>query len=223
MLQLFMEETKWLEAEIEKLRARDIEQQDDILGIRRQLNSSESNANQLTSRVVVLESEIVRAVQDLNNKTAHREAAVNRLSALWTVAVSIANVMLGAGSSLANPLECLRQVPEHLRAQSREVASAGIFLRARQVLTVVRSHLLNLEFGRFAQGFAGQLLTDRRRDLVESIAEVACPIVGSVRVSIVIEHREEQRRAACQAAAKGEDPATGEGAPQQPPSRVDCS
>jgi chromosome segregation ATPase len=79
-----MEETKRLEAEIEKLKAQDVKWQDEIFPVRRQLNSTEANANQLTSRVAVLETEVVRAIEDLSRENARREVADDRLSALRT-------------------------------------------------------------------------------------------------------------------------------------------
>jgi hypothetical protein len=112
MVQQSVEKMNRLEAEIKKLQARDVEWQDEILGIQRQLNRAESNASQLASRVTVLESEVVRGVQDLSEETARHEVADGRLSAFQTVAASNTDAVLGAGSSSTDPFEHLRQVPE---------------------------------------------------------------------------------------------------------------
>jgi hypothetical protein len=104
-------------------------------------------------------------------------------------------------------------VPEHLRAQSREIASIGIFFGAGQALGVLRSHLLSIDFNCFARGLAGRLSSNQRRETVEAMSEVARPIAASVRVGPIIRRWEEQH----QAAAEGENPVPGEGVPQQPP------
>jgi chromosome segregation ATPase len=129
--QQYMDKMTWLEAKVEKLKTQDIEQQEEIFSTRRRLNDAECNASQLTSRVDVLESEVTRAIEDLSRETARRDAADNRVNALRTVAASIADAVLGASSSAADPFERLRQVPDHLRAQQREIASTGIFFWAR--------------------------------------------------------------------------------------------
>jgi chromosome segregation ATPase len=188
LLQQSMEKTTRLEAEIEKLKAQDIERQDEIFATRRLLNDSERNASQLTSRVSVLEAEVVRAIEDLSRETACREAADGRLNAFRTVAASIVDAVLGAGSSTANPFERLRQVPEHLRVLQREIASIGVFFGATQALGVVRSHLPRVDPARFGRGFAGGLSSEQRREMVEGVADPARSVAGSVRVNVVLRH-----------------------------------
>jgi hypothetical protein len=141
LLQQSMNKATRLEAEIEKLRAQDIERQDEIFAVRRRLNWTEANANQLTSRVAVLETEVTRAIKELSRETAGREVANNRLSALRTEVLSIFDVVLGAGSSTADPLERLRQLPERLRVQQREITSTGAFFGGRQALGVMHSNI----------------------------------------------------------------------------------
>jgi chromosome segregation ATPase len=116
LLQQSMDKTTRLNAEVEKLKAQDIERQEEIFNVQRLLNDAQRNASQLTSRVSVLETEVVRAVEDLSMVSARREVADGQLSALRTVAVSIADAVLGAGSSAADPFEHLCEVPERLRA-----------------------------------------------------------------------------------------------------------
>jgi hypothetical protein len=200
-----MDKTKQLEAEVERLKAQDIERQDVIASVRRFLNDSQRNTDNLTSRVSVLEAEVTRAVEHLSRETVHREAADRRPSAFRTLAVSIADTVLRAGSSAADPLE-------RLRAQRREIASVRLFFRARQALGVVRSHVPRVDPSCYGRWFAGGLAFERQQAIVEGVADPARSITESVRVGAVVCHWEEQ----CRAAAEGEVPALAEGVPQQP-------
>jgi chromosome segregation ATPase len=203
LLQQSMDKTTRLEAEIERLKAQDIERQNEIFAVRRSLNSTEANANQLTSRVAVLETEVTRAVGDLSREPARREVAENRLCAARLMVESLAGAVLGASSSVADPFERLRQVPERLRAQQREIASTGIFFGARQALGVVRSHLPRVDYSRFGRGFAGGLTPEQRREMVEGVADAARSITGLFCVSAALRHWEEQRRATIEGQAPG--------------------
>jgi chromosome segregation ATPase len=200
LLKQSMEKTTRLEAEVEKLKAQDIERQEVIANVRRLLADSERNAGQLTSRVSVLESEVTRTVEGLSQEIAHREAADGRLSTVRTLAASIADTVLGASSSTADRLERLRQAPERLQAQQREIASAGLFFGARQALGVVRSHVPSVNSSRFGRGFARGLSSERRQEIVEGAADPARSVAGSVQVNAVLRRSEEQRRASIEEA-----------------------
>jgi ABC-type transporter Mla subunit MlaD len=215
LLKQSIEQAKRLEAEVEKLKAQDIERQGVITDVRRLLADSERNAGQLQSKVAVLESEVTRTIDGLGQEIARREAADGRLSAAQSVAASIADAVLGAGSSTADPIERLREVPERLREQRREIASSGLFLGARQALGVVHSHLPSIGPARYGRGFVRDTTAEQQRRLVEGASDPARAVAGSVSVNAVLRHWEAERQANVEDAA----PEPVEGAaprPQQP-------
>jgi hypothetical protein len=228
LLKQSMATTTRLEEEVEKLRAQDIDRQATIIDARRLLADSERNAERLTSRVSVLESEVTRTVEGLGQEIARREAADARLSCARTLAASIADAVLGAGSSTADPLERLRQVPERLRAQRREIASSGLFIGARQALGVVHSHIPSVGPARYGRGFVRGTTREEEQKLVEGASDPARSVARSVTVDAVLRHWEAEREANVEDVAPGpvegaapppqqpEVPASAEGTPQQP-------
>jgi hypothetical protein len=150
------------------------------------------------------------------------------LSSARTLAASIADAVLGAGSSTADPLERLRQVPGRLREQRREIASSGLFLGARQALGVVHSHIPSVGPARYGRGFVRDTTREEELRLIEGASDPARSVAGSVSVDAVLRHWEAERQANVEVAApepvegaasqpqQPEVPASAEGTPQQP-------